>query len=161
VDTEKDQSQQTPRKRKSSKERNAEIIAALEPLADGERPKAVTVAAVLAGLLGVATLVIYFGVLDSDSNASLIRSIAFSGVMLVASVGMFMSKYWAVLGFQVILGLAIVLSSILLIVAQNLVAVLLTMLVGVSSGILFWKLIKAMARIQMPSIHRESKVGSK
>jgi hypothetical protein len=56
-----------------------------------------------------------------------------------------------VLGFEIVLGLQIVAMSLALVFAANLgVAVLLLGLV-IALGTLFWKLIRAMARMQMPA----------
>ena len=52
----RDRRRPPPRGYARSRERDEAIRAALEPLAPGERPRAVTVAAVVAGVLGVANL---------------------------------------------------------------------------------------------------------
>jgi hypothetical protein len=59
-------------------------------------------------------------------------------------------RYWAVVVLQAVLAFAIVLFSVLLLIASNLAAVLVTLTVIASAGTLFWFLVKAMARIQMP-----------
>jgi hypothetical protein len=64
---------------------------------------------------------------------------------------MWHSRYWAVLGFQALLGLAILVFALLLAVASNVLAVVLCLAVIGPGGFLFWKLIRAMARIQMPT----------
>jgi multisubunit Na+/H+ antiporter MnhC subunit len=66
------------------------------------------------------------------------------------AVGMWRARYWAVLGMQTLLALAIVISSLWLLTANNLAAVVLALAVLSLSGTLFWFLVKAMARIQMP-----------
>ena len=49
----------------------------------------------------------------------------FAGLMLAAAVGMWRCRYWAVLGFEALLGIALLWSSLSLLVAANLTAVLL------------------------------------
>ena len=69
---------------------------------------------------------------------------------LGAAAGMWKAKYWAVLGFQALLGITLVLCSLSLIRASNLLGFLIPTVIIVFGGWLFWKLIRAMARIQMP-----------
>jgi len=137
--------------RRSAAERDAEARAALEPLAPGERPFWVTVAAAVAATLAVATLVLValdYEVTTGDSNAG--TGIAQGLVLLLAAWGMWRAKYWAVLGFEVLLGITAVYGFLSLMVASNLWAAALATAVLASSGFLFYKLIRAMARIQMP-----------
>ena len=56
----------------------------------------------------------------------------------------------AVLGFEALLGLSIVVAALSLVVASNAAAVVLCLGIVALAGPLFWKLIRAMARIQMP-----------
>ena len=65
-------------------------------------------------------------------------------------------KYWAVLGFEVLLGVLVVSAALSLMLASNLRAALLSLAVIVISGPLFWLLIRVMARIQMPERHRRA-----
>jgi lipopolysaccharide export LptBFGC system permease protein LptF len=59
-------------------------------------------------------------------------------------------RYWAVLGFQALLALVVLIFSLFLLRASNLEAVVVCVLVVGLGGWLFFKLIRAMARIQMP-----------
>jgi hypothetical protein len=61
-----------------------------------------------------------------------------------------MARYWAVLGFQTLLAFAIVIWSLLLMKAESILGVLLALAVIGAAGTMFWFLVKAMARIQMP-----------
>jgi hypothetical protein len=139
-------------------ERNERIREELEPLAPGERPGAVTVGAIVAlvfALLNV--LAILLGrTIDDDATTS---SVAFSVILVVAAAGMWKAKYWAVLGFQALLGIAIVFSALSLMVASNLAAVALCLGIVAIAGPLFWFLIRAMARIQLPSRRPQDPVG--
>jgi uncharacterized membrane protein len=71
-------------------------------------------------------------------------------ILLMAAVGMWRGRYWAVLGFQALLALTIIYAALSLTVAANLAAALLCAGVIGLAGFLFYKLVRAMARIQMP-----------
>jgi hypothetical protein len=66
------------------------------------------------------------------------------------AIGMWRARYWAVLGFQTLLAFAIVIWSLLLIQAENVWGALLAIAIIAAAGTMFWFLVKAMARIQMP-----------
>jgi hypothetical protein len=70
--------------------------------------------------------------------------------MLVAAYGMWRARYWAVMGFQALLAITIVIAGLSLTVASNAAAVALCAAIVGFGGWLFWKLIRAMARLQMP-----------
>lgn len=131
--------------------RSESIRAGLEPLTPGERPRAVTVAAVVAAVIAVANigfLVSGYEVRGEQPGGGGV--LAFSGLMLVGAVGMWLRRYWAVLGFQALLGISIVFSALALLVASNLQGVVLPLAIITASGTLFWFLVRAMARLQMP-----------
>ena len=130
--------------------RNAEARAALEPLKPGERPRAVTVAAVLAGLLAAAEPV-FFLFADVDRRAgTVIGAVMFTVLMAAMAWGLWHARYWAVLGMQALLGIVLVVFGISLPFAGDLQTVLIALAVLIPAGTLFWFLVKAMARIQMP-----------
>ncbi|HVE67064.1 MAG TPA: hypothetical protein VNB64_00640 [Solirubrobacteraceae bacterium] len=138
-------------RRASSEERNERIRAALEPLEPGERPAAVTVAAIVAALLALANLIAYMAGLKIDGERPALSGIVvYEGLLLAAAAGMWRAKYWAVLGFQFMLGFLLVILALLLVRASNVLAVVVVLAIGLPSGWLFWKLVRAMARIQMP-----------
>lgn len=125
--------------------------AALRALGEGERPTAVTVAGVLALVLGVSNFGLYLaGYEIGGERPALVGVLLYTGLMFAAAWGCFNVRYWAVLGMQALLGLAIVLFSLLVIRAESILALVIGLAVIGSSGTLFWFLIKAMARIQMP-----------
>jgi hypothetical protein len=134
-----------------SRAKDEEARAQLEPLAPGERPGAVTVAAVVAVLLAVAVMA---GTLTgndlSDRGGSLQGGLLIAGVLLLAAYGMWKARYWAVLGFQAFLAFQILVTSLALAVASSWYAALFCVVVIGLSGWLFWKLIRSMARLQMP-----------
>jgi hypothetical protein len=117
----------------------------LVPLREGERPLAVTIAAVVAGVLVVVYVVAF---LVSDANVA--AGLPFVIALAVAAAGMWRSRYWAVLGFQVILALTLVNGLLFLLIKASGWGILAGLvLIGVV-GSLFWFLVKALARIQMP-----------
>ena len=71
--------------------------------------------------------------------------------MVAAAVGMWRTRYWAVLGFEALLGVSILIAALSLTVASNWQAVVLCLGTIAIAGPLFYKLVRAMARIQMPS----------
>ena len=139
------------RYRARSEARNEAARARLEPLQPGERPRAVTIGALVALLLAVANVVFYIvgGEIEGDKPA-LPGVLSYTGLMLAAAYGQWRARYWAVLGMEALLGILIVVFSILLVIASNVAAVLVSLAVIVPAGALFWFLVKAMARIQMP-----------
>ena len=131
-----------------ARDRDEASRAALVPLAPGERPRAVTAGAVFAFVLAVANLV---AAVLSEPDASQWKLVAAQcAVLLIAAIGMWRVKYWAVLGFQLLLGITILLAFLALLRAGDIWAVLLVVAVIAVCGTQFWFLIRAMARIQMP-----------
>jgi hypothetical protein len=138
-------------RRPGSEERDAAARARLQPLAAGERPGAVTVAAVVAATLALGNLVAYLAGLKIDGERPAGGALVASEILLtVMAAGMWRARYWAVLGFQFLLGLLLVSLALLLVVASNLLAVVVVLAIGAPAGLLFWKLVRAMARLQMP-----------
>jgi hypothetical protein len=141
----------TPKPPSRSEVKNAEARAKLVPLAEGERPGAVTVAAFVA--LALALTEIGFAAAGYEirgNKAAWPGVVLFTGLLLAMAWGLWTARYWAVLGMQALLGLAMVLFGLLLAIASNVQAVLISLAVIIPAGALFWFLVKAMARIQMP-----------
>jgi hypothetical protein len=144
-----------PRGYARSRARDEAIRAGLRPLRPGERPTAVTVGAIVATVLAVANLVaLAFGYNAGEDTLSpgsdVTGSILTTLVVGIVAYGMWRAKYWGVLGMQTLLALTLVMSSLGLVLAESLWAALLLFLILAGAGTLFWFLIKAMARIQMP-----------
>ena len=137
-----------------SRQKDEAARRALKPLAPGERPTAVTVGAIAAGLIALANLVAVIlgwdGGTDADTGQALAGSLLVTAVVCVVAVGMWQAKYWAVLGMQTLLAITLVICSLALVTATSLVAALILVAMLTASGTLFWFLVKAMARIQMP-----------
>jgi hypothetical protein len=125
----------------------------LEPLAPGERPRIVTIAAIVAFGFAIANLVATLTIddLSGDQGDPTMFAIVWTSVLAVAGAGMLARKYWAVLGFQCILGLQIVIFSLALTRVQKWWVGLIVTILIVLFGWLFWKLIRPMARMQMPT----------
>jgi steroid 5-alpha reductase family enzyme len=66
------------------------------------------------------------------------------------SFGMWRARYWAVLGFQAVLALLIVAATLGLVGAENAAQLGGNLALIVVAGALFYFMIKAMARIQLP-----------
>ena len=135
----------------AAREKDERARASLEPLEKGERPRAVTVGAVVAFLLAAVNL--GFGLAGTDvpgRDPSLAGVAVFSGLMLLVAVGMWKAKYWAVLGMHAILALIVIGSALSAMFASSLGALALALGIVAAAGTLFWFLVKAMARIQMP-----------
>jgi hypothetical protein len=134
----------------ASREKDQAARRALKPFAAGERPTAVTVGAVLAVVLAVANLVALVVAYDPDEPNKIVGTAAATIVLGVVAVGMWRGRYWGVLGMQTLLALTIIVGCVALVTATNLAAALLLVAIVVPAGVLFWFLVKAMARIQMP-----------
>ena len=144
-----------PRGYARSRAKTEAARAALEPLAPGERPTAVTVGAIVAGLLAAANLIAVIagwdGAAGTDDRARAIAgSLLVTGLLCVVTWGMWRSKYWAVLGMQTLLALTLIAAALGLVTAENAAAMLVLVAIIAGAGALFWFMVKAMARIQMP-----------
>jgi hypothetical protein len=135
-------------------ERNTEARAKLEPLEPGERPTAVTVGAIVAAVLAVIFTVsaglAIAGVNAGDREIKPAPIVAFAIVFWAMSFGMWRARYWAVLGFQTLLLLMMLASAFGLVVVDSVLQAVGTTLLLLGSGALFYFMIRAMARIQMP-----------
>jgi hypothetical protein len=136
-------------------ERNVEARAKLEPLAPGERPGAVTAGAIVAAILAlIFTVSAVLAIAGVDAGGRDIRPlpiVAFALVFWAMTVGMWRARYWAVLGFQTLLLLMMLASAFGLVVVTSVLQAVGTTLLLLGSGALFYFMIRAMARIQMPS----------
>ena len=70
--------------------------------------------------------------------------------MFLAAAGMWKAQYWAVLGFEFFLGLTLVFAAVSLMFAGNALGAVYSLAILAGAGVLFWKLVRAMARLQMP-----------
>ena len=137
--------------RKTVEEKNAEVRAQLQPLAPGERPRVLRIAAVYCAILPTANLTalaLNSGRLDTQAK---VLSIIFAVVLYAIAIGMWRAVYGALISFQGFLVLSMVLGTFRLIFATGwLELAALIVILGIS-GWLFWKLIRVMGRIQAAS----------
>ena len=130
--------------------KNAEARAKLEPLREGERPTAVTVAAVIATLLVVTNLLLPLAGWSNPGGSATPALIVFTALLGLMAFGLWRARYWAVLGMEALLALIMLRYAFAGVFAANLRAVVVSVAVLVPAAALFWCLVKAMARIQMP-----------
>ncbi len=141
--------------------KNEAARAELEPLEAGERPLVVTIGAIVSALIAVSSIVGWLagvevrrfgsdGIQQGEGEAPLASVIAVVALMGTMAYGMWRSRYWAVLGFQALLVLVLVGGSLGLVQATAWPQAIGTTVLIVAAGTLFYFMIKAMARIQMP-----------
>ncbi len=134
-----------------SEQKDAEARAALAPLEPGERPTAVTVGAVVALSFGISNFVMYAAGVEIRGQEPNVGVLLFGALMLAAAWGMWNVRYWAVLGMQALLALIILAFSISAMTVSSALGVVIVLVVIAGAGTLFWFMVKAMARIQMPT----------
>ena len=112
-----------------------------------------TLAAIVAFLFAIANVATALtgNDISTASGDPSIATAVTTALLLLAAFGMLAGQYWAVLGFQTILGIQIVFFSLYLIGVQKLWhAIIPAVAIGLL-GWLFWKLVRPMAQLQMPS----------
>ncbi|MEJ7876760.1 MAG: hypothetical protein WKF62_08870, partial [Solirubrobacterales bacterium] len=135
---------------------------ALDPLEPEERPGIVTVAAVISAALALGTVVAYalgvevgeiddFGTETGEAKPNVFQTAVFTILLGAMAFGLWRARYWAVLGFQTILVLWIVLLTFALIQVTDLLRALVIVLLLAGASLLFYRMVKAMARIQIPT----------
>lgn len=147
----------TPRERMEqgyarAEQRNQEAREELQPLAEGERPLVVTLGAVLAGLIALSVVVGYLAGVEVDGERPGFAQVAAPTLLMgMMSYGMWRARYWAVLGFQMLL-VFLIFSAVfgLAVQASNIAQILVTLGLLTVSSSFFYFMVKAMARIQMP-----------
>lgn len=134
-----------------SEARNEQARAALEPLAPGERPTWVTVAAIVAIVLAIGNVAAYVAGLKINGSRPAVGPVFGQAVLMgFVAWGMWNVRYWAVLLMEAILALLIVVVTVLALRASTAIDVVIVVAILVPACLLFYKLVKAMARMQMP-----------
>jgi hypothetical protein len=136
-----------------SARRDAAVRATLEPLAPGERPWPIVVGAILAALAGGVQLVLFLAGVKlkvAETHAAAGSTIVFAVVMFVCAIGMWMLRYWAILGFMALLAIAVTNFALALLKVSNVLGLAIAVGGIVIPGFLFFKLIRVLSRIQMP-----------
>jgi hypothetical protein len=136
-----------------AEQRNQAAREALEPLAEGERPTVVTIGAIVAALIALSIVAGYLaGVEVNGETPKVPQVLAPALIMSAMAWGMWHARYWAVLGFQ--LALVFVLFGAffgLVVDATGVVQIVGNLLLLAGAGVFFYFMVKAMARIQMPT----------
>jgi hypothetical protein len=133
-----------------SRERNEALRDRLEPFGPGERPLALKLSAALAAVVALANLVGLASGATVDGRRPVAAALLLTLLMAVFAVALWQRRYLAVLAWEALLAVTIVWAALSLMVASNLAAVLVcVVLIGIA-GPLFWLLIRVMARIQAP-----------
>jgi hypothetical protein len=128
---------------------------ALQPLREGERPGAVTVGAAVSTLMALvfwvsAGLALITDIEVSGSEPKVGPLVLFAAVLTLMAYGMWRALYWAVLGFQALLALIMLSAALGLVQVRTVLQAAGTTLVLAGAGTLFYFMVKALARIQMP-----------
>jgi hypothetical protein len=123
--------------------------AELTPLAPGERPPALLVSIALAAILAIAVIAGVLSSHDLSKQGGSVPGGAFlAAVLLLLAVNMFRLRYWAVLGFEGLLAFQVLIACLALILARTLPAAAGCLVAIAIGGVLFWKLVRVMGRIQ-------------
>jgi len=148
----------TPRERMErgyarAEERNQEAREALAPLGEEERPLVVTIGAVVSALIALSIVVSYLAGAGVDGEKPNFVQVAAPALLMgVMAWGMWRARYWAVLGFQLLL-VFLIFSAVfgLAVQAASAAQVAATLGLLAVAGGFFYFMVKAMARIQMPT----------
>ena len=135
-----------------AEQRNQEAREALEPLADGQRPLVVTIGAIVAGLVAISIVAGYLAGVEVDGESPRVAQVVAPALLMgIMAWGMWRARYWAVLGFQLIL-VFLIFSAVfgLAVQASTVAQFAATLLLLAVAGGFFFFIVKAMARIQMP-----------
>jgi peptidoglycan/LPS O-acetylase OafA/YrhL len=135
-----------------AEQRNQAAREALVPLAEGERPTVVTIGAVVSALIALSIIAGYAAGVKVDGETPRLPQIVAPALILgFMAWGMWRARYWAVLGFQLIL-VFLIFSAVfgLAVQASTIAQFAATLGLLAVTGTFFVFMVKAMARIQMP-----------
>lgn len=136
-----------PAQLRRSARRDQAAREALTPLAPGERPAPLLFAVAVAAVLGTINVVAYAAGTKIGGRHPGAGVLAFTAAMALLAGGMWTRRYLAVLAFEALLALAVLLFTLFLVEASNLEAVLVAVAVILGGGWLFWKLVRVMGRL--------------
>jgi hypothetical protein len=109
------------------------------------------VSAILASIFTASTVIAATGSVDvSGDDPSPVGIGIFAAALWVMTWGMWKARYWAVLGFQVLLLIALIVAALALVTFATIYQLLASLLLLAGSGSLFYFMIRALGRIQMP-----------
>ena len=138
-----------------AEERNREAREALHPLYEGERPTVVTIGAAFSALIAIIFWVSTGIAIFSDATVQgrqphPLQLALIAAVLTAMAWGMWKARYWAVLGFQMLLVIFLLAGVAGLVSATTVPQVIGTVLLVTICLAFFIFMVKAMARIQMP-----------
>jgi hypothetical protein len=142
-----------PGKRPTSEERNAAVRATLKPVEPGERPWPTAVSALIALALVIANLVLVILNVSfkvGPQRVSTAQEVLYLVVMSMCAYGLWRTRYWAVLGFMVLLLLTVLTATLALVRVTNVGGAAFAIALIAGGGFLFYKLVRVLSRIQMP-----------
>ena len=138
---------------------NERARAELEPLDEGERPRIVTIGAIISAAIAASILIGWIAGAKVDVRGStlderpnIFQVLPPAILFAIMAWGMWRARYWAVLGFEAIMAILMVGSFITLVAATSVFKAISAGLVLVAAGLMFWFTVKALARIQMPQL---------
>ncbi|MGX6447760.1 hypothetical protein ACVU7I_06790, partial [Patulibacter sp. S7RM1-6] len=143
-----------------AEQKNEAAREALEPLRDGERPGVVVAAVVWLALIGAG--MVYTAITADGENAGSTRAgnLVMLALIVVAAVGTWRLRYWAILGTQTILALSIVIGFVALVTLTTAWLIPLAVAQPLISAVLFFRMVKVMARVQKAELIRRGEVPS-
>jgi hypothetical protein len=138
-----------------SEAKNQAVRETLEPLEEGERPGAVTAAAIVSAVLALiftaSAIVALFDAYDVyGGDPQPVPLALFAIVLWMMTYGLWKARYWAVLGFMMLLLFQILATGGGLVLVESVPQGLATFVLFAGGCYLFFHMIRAMARIQMP-----------
>jgi hypothetical protein len=140
-----------PKQPSRSEVRNERARADLKPLEPGERPRAVTIGAFVTFIAATVNLGFYIaGEKIQGTRPAFVGILFFTVLMYAMTWGLWKARYWAVLGLEGLLGIVLVIFALFALRISSWSDVVISIAILVPCGALFWFLVKAMARIQMP-----------
>lgn len=141
------------RYRARAEAQNAAARAKLEPLAAGERPWPLRIAAAVAAVAGLINLGAFLaGATVNGTRLSGGEVVAFAFVAFVLALGVWARSAAALLAFMAVLAIIVMLFALFLVEASNLLGVVVALAFIGCGGYLFWKLIRVLGRIQAPRV---------
>lgn len=153
-----DEQTDAPPRRPTSEERNAAVRATIHPLEPGERPAALKVAAAVLVLLALTNLLLMIPSdttpISSGEASPAARSIGLAIVLSALAAWIWARSAAALLIFEALLIVTMLYAFLGLLTAVNVSAVVASAIVLGLAAVLFWKLIRVVARIQAP-VHED------
>lgn len=121
---------------------------ALEPISTANRPRIVVVAC---AWLVVACVSIVVSLITADGNGVAAQrgsNVLVLAILVLAIVGTWRLKAWAILGTQTILALACVFTILAAVLMPNILVALLLVASALVSGAIFYRMVNVLARVQ-------------